>query len=174
MSQRSFTLLLLGVLCGSLLYAQNYHVKWSAVDLAGGTITSTNYKAMPSVARTAPGQMAGSAFQAFIGFWQIDAARLGVQDNEHWPAAGPLVFALSVSPNPMSVGAAIHYAVPAATNVSLKLYDISGALAKTVSNGRVQPGRYTANLSAKGLARGVYILKLASDACSLTRKVVIQ
>jgi hypothetical protein len=86
----------------------------------------------------------------------------------------PTEFALSVAPNPMKLGAAIHYAVPVATNVSLKLYDITGALAKTVSNGRVQPGRYTANLSAKGLARGIYILKLQSDVCSLTRKVVIQ
>jgi uncharacterized delta-60 repeat protein len=86
----------------------------------------------------------------------------------------PTEFALSVSPNPMKLGTAIRYSVPAATNVSLKLYDITGALAKTVCNGRVQPGRYTANLSANGLARGVYILKLQSDACSLTRKVVIE
>jgi hypothetical protein len=83
-------------------------------------------------------------------------------------------FALSVSPNPMRLGAAIRYAVPAANNVSLKLYDITGALAKTVRSGWVEPGSYTANLSAKGLARGVYILKLRSDACNLTRKVVIE
>ncbi len=83
-------------------------------------------------------------------------------------------YALSVSPNPMRLGAAVSYAVPAAANVSLKLYDITGALAWTVSSGAVKPGRYTANLSAKGLARGVYILKLQSDACSLTRKVVIE
>jgi uncharacterized delta-60 repeat protein len=83
-------------------------------------------------------------------------------------------YALSVAPNPMRLGAAVSYAVPTAANVSLKLYDISGALAKTVCNGRVQPGRYTTNLSAKGLARGVYILKLQSDACSLTRKVIIE
>ena len=86
----------------------------------------------------------------------------------------PLKFALSVSPNPMKLGTAIRYAVPTAANVSLKLYDITGALAKTVRNGRVQAGRYTASLPAKGLARGVYILKLQSDACSLTRKLVIE
>ena len=83
-------------------------------------------------------------------------------------------FALSVAPNPMRLGAAIRYAVPTATNVSLKLYDITGALAKTVRSGWVKPGSYTAKLSAKGLARGVYILKLRSDACDLTRKVVIE
>jgi hypothetical protein len=171
---RAAPLLLLGVLCGSLLYAQNYQVRWSAVDLAGRTIASTNYKAIPSVARTAPGQMAGSAFQAFIGYWQIDAACPGIQEAQQGLVTEPLMFALSVSPNPMRLGTAIRYSVPVAANVSLKLYDITGALARTVSSGPAQPGRYTANLSAEGLARGVYILKLQSDAASLTRKVVIQ
>jgi hypothetical protein len=83
-------------------------------------------------------------------------------------------FALNVAPNPMRLGGTISYAVPTAANVSLKLYSITGALTKTVSNGRMQAGRYTANLSAKGLARGVYILKLQSDAGNLTRKVVIE
>jgi hypothetical protein len=83
-------------------------------------------------------------------------------------------FALKVSPNPMRLGAAVRYAVPAAANVSLKLYDITGAVARTVSSGKMQPGWHTGHISAKGLARGVYILKLQSDAGSLTRKVVIE
>ncbi|MCX6841729.1 MAG: T9SS type A sorting domain-containing protein [candidate division WOR-3 bacterium] len=86
----------------------------------------------------------------------------------------PTKFALSVSPNPVKLTTAIHYSVPAATDLSLKLYDITGALAKTVGNGRVEPGSYTASLSAKDLACGVYILKLQTDACNLTRKLVIE
>jgi len=86
----------------------------------------------------------------------------------------PTKLALSVSPNPMRLGTTIRYSVPVATNVSLKLYDITGSLARTVSSGQVKSGSYTANLSAKGLARGVYILKMQSDACSLTRKLVIE
>jgi hypothetical protein len=98
-------------------------------------------------------------------------AREGVQAS---PSVIPLELALSIAPNPVRLGTSIHYAVPAATNVSLKLYNVTGALAKTVSNGRVKPGHYTVSLSAKGLARGVYILKLQSDAGNLTRKVVIE
>jgi hypothetical protein len=86
----------------------------------------------------------------------------------------PTTFALSVEPNPMRLSTTVNYAVPVAAKLSLKLYDITGTLAKTVASGRMEPGRYTADLSAKGLARGVYFLKLASDAGSLTRKVVIQ
>ncbi len=83
-------------------------------------------------------------------------------------------YALSVAPNPMRLGAAISYALPTAGNVSLKLYDVTGALAKTVASGPVQAGRYTTKLSAEGLARGVYVLKLATDAGSVTRKIVIE
>ena len=86
----------------------------------------------------------------------------------------PLELALCIVPNPVRLGTSIRYAVPAATNVSLKLYNVTGALAKTVSNGQVKAGRYTVSLLAKGLARGVYILKLQSDAGNLTRKVVIE
>jgi len=86
-------------------------------------------------------------------------------------AAGP---ELCVSPNPMRSGAAVRYSVPVAADVSLKLYDITGALAQTVCSGMTLPGNYTAHISAQGLARGVYILKLSSDAGNLTRKVVIE
>jgi hypothetical protein len=111
-------------------------------------------------------------------FWRYVRPTVGPFGGGGGGGAGtallPTEFALSVSPNPMKLGAAIRYSVPTATNVSLKLYDITGALAKTVSNGRVKPGRYTTNLSTRGFARGVYILKLESGTCSLTRKLVIE
>ena len=130
---------------------------------AGGDITAT-----------------GNMLFAFKGnktneLWRyVPAPEGSFADVTVGPTLLPSEFALSVSPNPIRLGAAIRYSVPVAGNVSLKLYDITGALAKTVSNGPVQPGRYTANLSAKGLARGVYILKLESGTSNLTRKVAIQ
>jgi hypothetical protein len=68
----------------------------------------------------------------------------------------------------------VNYSLPAAGNVSLKLYDVSGALVKTVTCGYVLPGSHAVNLSGEGLARGAYILKLQSGASSVTRKLVIE
>jgi len=119
----------------------------------------------------------GYGYPHYLDHWQIDDVLVTGDSTTSLDAASVLLpseFALSVVPNPTKIGTAIRYAVPTATKVSLKLYDITGALARTVIDGRVQPRRYTANLSAKGLARGVYILKLKSDACSVTRKVVIE
>jgi hypothetical protein len=86
----------------------------------------------------------------------------------------PIRFSLAVSPSVTNSHARVHYAIPKAGNVGLKLYEVTGRCAAVLRNGWCEPGRYTAILSAKGLARGVYILKLESDACNLTRKVVIE
>jgi hypothetical protein len=90
------------------------------------------------------------------------------------PAVFPRELTLDVSPNPASSRMVVSYSLPAAANVSLKLYDISGALAKTVACGYVLPGSYTASLARQGLARGAYILKLESGNYNLTRKLVIE
>jgi hypothetical protein len=82
--------------------------------------------------------------------------------------------ALDVSPNPTSRGMKVSYALPAAANVSLRLYDVGGKLVKTVDCGYVQPGNNVVSLSGLDLARGAYILKLESGATSVTRKLVIE
>jgi len=86
----------------------------------------------------------------------------------------PIRFSLTVSPSVTSSQARISYGIPEAGNTRLKLYEVTGRCAAVLRDGWCEPGHYTANLSAKGLARGVYILKLQSDASSLTRKLVIE
>jgi len=81
---------------------------------------------------------------------------------------------LDVSPNPLSDRAVVNYSLPAAANVSLKLYDVSGSLVSTLACGHEQAGRNAVSLSRLGLARGAYILKLESSAGNLTRKLVIE
>jgi len=86
----------------------------------------------------------------------------------------PIRFSLAVSPSVTSSQARVSYAIPRAGTVSLKLYEVTGRCAVVLRDGRCEPGRYTANLSAKGLARGVYAIKLESEAGNLTRKFVIE
>jgi hypothetical protein len=94
------------------------------------------------------------------------------------PMAGmtvtPRGFALDITPNPVSRRMVVNYSLPAAGNVSLKLYDVRGAVAKTVACGSVLPGSHAVSMDRQGLVRGAYILKLESGASSLTRKLVIE
>jgi hypothetical protein len=86
----------------------------------------------------------------------------------------PRGFALDITPNPVSRRMVVNYSLPAAGNVSLKLYDVRGALARTVACGSVLPGNHAVSMDRQGLVRGAYILKLESGASSLTRKLVIE
>ena len=86
----------------------------------------------------------------------------------------PVRFSLAVSPSVTNSRARIAYGIPKAGNVSLKLYDVTGRSAATFRNGWLEPGRYTADVEAGTLARGIYILKLEADSRNLTRKLVIE
>jgi hypothetical protein len=87
-------------------------------------------------------------------------------------------FALSITPNPLSqsLNPSISYSLPIPGNVSLKLYDITGKLVSTLVSGYHPAGSYNAGLSAAGckLSAGVYLLKLESEDCQTTEKLIIQ
>ncbi len=68
------------------------------------------------------------------------------------PVIGPekIVFCLfQPNPNPFSDVATIRYSLPYETNVSLKVYDISGRLINTLVQGKVQAGVHTIRWEGK-------------------------
>jgi hypothetical protein len=103
--------------------------------------------------------------------WLIGASGL----DENFAVRNPQ-FALTVSPNPFtqSLDPSISFSVPAAGNVSLRLYDISGRLVSTLVSGCRAAGSYSYSLltTRYSLARGVYILRLATGNRVLCRKLV--
>ena len=100
------------------------------------------------------------------------AFRDGIAVSGQNPGAGRLT--LSVSPNPCPGRARIAYSLPRAGNVSLNVYDVTGKLCATLASGPARAGTSCLELRPSQLARGVYILKLHSDASNLARKLVIE
>jgi hypothetical protein len=82
--------------------------------------------------------------------------------------------ALNIAPNPIRNRAVIAYSVPMAGPVSLKLYDVSGSLVKTLAGGHAGAGSHTARLDAAGLPRGVYLLGLESGESRVTKKLILE
>src|SRR5512136_2852646 len=78
------------VLGCSLCFAQNYRCDWNVVGQGGGSMSSASYQAGTTVGQTAVGQIAGTAYQAFIGFWQIDTTSTGIQEERQWSEQQPL------------------------------------------------------------------------------------
>ena len=59
-------------------------------------------------------------------------------------------------PNPFNNSTKIGFVIPAKEKVSLKIYDVSGRLCKTIVNKELSPGTYSYNWDGKGSACGIY------------------
>lgn len=160
--------------CTALL-AQNYRCDWSVVGQGGGVMTSTSFQAGTTVGQTAIGLTASTAYQAFVGFWQIDTTTTGVREENHWSAGGSLVTMLyAPAPNPCAGIAQIRYSLATDEHVSLRLFDISGRCVRTLVAGSQRPGSYSSLIPHPStLSRGVYFLKMRAGDYLATRKLVL-
>jgi hypothetical protein len=81
---------------------------------------------------------------------------------------------LTCEPNPFNQSCRITYALPRPGNVCLKLYDVTGRHVMTLANGYTAVGNHVTNVSSKGLANGIYLLKLESADYKATRKLILE
>ncbi len=89
------------------------------------------------------------------------------------PEPVPLSLSLSVSPNPFNEEVSLQIRVTLKTDLSIKVYDIKGAVAGSISSGLVDPGLHRYSWKPENLAAGVYILALkAPNSMAVVRKMV--
>jgi len=95
-------------------------------------------------------------------------------------SAGTKVFFLDQNaPNPMHERTSIRFQIPQATYVSLKIYDTSGRLVRTLVNETKQPGDYTVSwdgkdTSGKRVAHGVYLYEIKAGKYESHKKIIVQ
>jgi len=98
-----------------------------------------------------------------------------LHDNQSLPLQG---FELRVAPNPFlhTLPLSVSYSLPVASDVSLRLYDITGKLVSTLASGNHRAGSYSCSLltGQYSLARGIYVLELEACGLRLGRKLVIE
>jgi len=108
------------------------------------------------------------------------AANLGLDSRVSDLEVSGLQSLFSVVPNPatQSLGALISYSLPEPGTVSLKLYDITGKLVRTLAGGYHPAGEYSARLVADGarhgLTRGLYLLEYEAGEYRATEKLIIE
>jgi uncharacterized delta-60 repeat protein len=76
-------------------------------------------------------------------------------------------------PNPFNPNTTIEFAIPQASFVSLKVYNILGQEIKTLLNEYREAGSYTVNFDASNLNSGVYIYKLETGSFSEVKKMTL-
>jgi hypothetical protein len=84
------------------------------------------------------------------------------------------------SPNPFHNSTVIRYQIPIPNpvsrikhHVSLKVYDLSGSLVKTLVNGTQDPGIYQLHWDGKDQSSGIYFYRLSVGDNTLTKKMIL-
>ena len=81
-------------------------------------------------------------------------------------------------PNPFRDRTQISYALPAAGNISLRVYDVMGRTVRTLANGHQKAGSYSVSWDSKDsrghqVARGVYFYRLDTPGFRAVKKAVV-
>jgi len=84
----------------------------------------------------------------------------------------------AVYPNPFRANLAVRYQLPSAGRVSLKVYDMTGRLVKTLANGTEPPGTHVASFrgaddKGRSLPAGVYLVRFTAGDVVDARRVVL-
>jgi hypothetical protein len=93
---------------------------------------------------------------------------------QHTNSGIPENFLLSQNyPNPFNPSTTIEFAIPQASYVSLKVYNILGQEVKTLISGFKDAGLHKINFDAKELNSGIYIYKIEANGLTQTRKMTL-
>jgi hypothetical protein len=155
---------------------QNYSVVGNFVQGAGTTDALTSYSfedANPP-----------SVEKVYYRLEQVDLNGAVAQSNAVEVVLGarltplPTEFATNVFPNPFNPSTTISYDLPAASQVSIVIYDALGQQVRQLVNTSKDAGRYSVQWDAKdqlgrSVGSGVYIAKIKAGQFSATQKMLL-
>jgi hypothetical protein len=165
-------------LVAAIAAAQSYRCDWSVVGIGGGEMSSSVYRCGSTAGQTAVGQLTGTNYQAFIGFWQIDVP-VGIQERVERPDARALVTRLySPAPNPARSHVTFRYSLAAGGMVRLVVHDIAGRAVRTLCASSMERGVYNVTWNgrdARGreLADGTYFCRFTTADGTQTERLVL-
>lgn len=86
----------------------------------------------------------------------------------------PTEFSLNQNyPNPFNPSTKISYSLPAASDVTVKIFNSLGEEVATLVNQKQEAGRYELNFNSTGLASGMYLYKIQAGSFTQTKKMIL-
>jgi hypothetical protein len=81
-------------------------------------------------------------------------------------------------PNPFNPTTTIKFNIAKTSNVSIKIYDLTGKLVNTIVNQKMNPGKYdvkwtSTNSEGKFVASGVYFYRIETGEFTDTKKMIL-
>ena len=90
----------------------------------------------------------------------------GVEDTH------PVSFGITgVNPNPFNPSTTVNFNLEKSGSVKLSVYNITGQLVETLTDGVMAPGKHSVVWNARGCSSGVYLVVLESNGKNDTRKM---
>lgn len=104
----------------------------------------------------------------------VDTADVRVEVSNEWVDDMPAQFTLHHNyPNPFNPTTQIKYEVPRASDVSIKVFDVTGRLIQTLVNSRQPAGSHTVSFDAKQLSSGVYFYRLEAGTFTDVKRMML-
>ena len=105
---------------------------------------------------------------------QIEAVYIDNATSIHTPVQPSNLSLQQNYPNPFNPTTTIDFSLLTASQVSLKVYDLMGALVATLADSPMSAGQHSINFDASDMASSVYIYKLEANGQTKTKKMILQ
>jgi hypothetical protein len=115
-------------------------------------------------------QTEGSVTDNPMLYYAVPAGVVAVDDPEPIPKTVALA---QNYPNPFNAQTKIEFTLDKGADARLAVYDITGALVKTLVNARFEAGKHEATWSPGEVSSGVYFYRLSTNEGSRTRRMVL-
>jgi len=154
--------------------SQNSRVDWWVLDMGSASSAAAGAKLQSAVGQNFVGLARQGNTVVTGGFLADTIFRSVVVSVAENKEDVPLTYGLKQNyPNPFNPTTIIRYQLPLQSYVTLKVFDILGRDVATLLNEVKQPGTYTVQWHASGVASGVYFCRLQAGQFSAMKKMVL-
>ncbi len=150
------------ILSTTFLFSQNNKVNWSSFNMGFAEVASSNLKVKSVAGQVFVGTVRRENTQVISGFLADTLLRsipVSVEQVDELPTK----FLLEQNfPNPFNPSTIIHFQLPVANWVTLKVYNILGQEVATLVDEHKLAGKYNIQFDGSQLSSGVYFYRLTT------------
>jgi hypothetical protein len=148
----------------SIGLAQSTAVSWFALNMGYGAAQADNTSVLSLMGQGYSGNSRAVDTEIIGGFLANPMAS-GIVLDVPEPEELPAVFMLAQNyPNPFNPTTTVHFELPVAAQVTLKVYNVLGQEVMTAVDEERPAGRYDVNINAAALSSGAYFYRLQAEA----------
>jgi len=134
-------------------------------------LSAGSYQAYATVGQPAVQGAISGKYDVCSGFWCFGGSRVVSVPGD---GAAPLAFSLGpATPNPSAGDTRFELALPAAAQVTLTVFDVSGRRIGDAVSRRFDPGRHTLYWRPSEARAGMYFLRLATDGVVRAKRTIV-